>query len=41
MMDPATFVGTAAALIVVAAVASVIPAWRATQIDPVRALRGE
>jgi predicted permease len=40
MMDPATFVGTAA-LIVVAAVASVIPAWRATQIDPVRALRGE
>jgi ABC-type antimicrobial peptide transport system permease subunit len=41
MMDPTTFVGTAAALIVVAAVASVIPAWRATQIDPVRALRGE
>jgi len=40
-MDPATFVGAAAALILVAAVASVIPAWRATRIDPVRALRGE
>jgi putative ABC transport system permease protein len=41
MMDPVTFVGTAVVLIAVAAAASVIPAWRATRIDPVRALRGE
>lgn len=41
MMDPATFVGTAATLIVVAAIASLVPAWRATRIDPVHALRGE
>jgi putative ABC transport system permease protein len=39
--DPATFVGVALVLGVVALVASWIPAHRATHIDPVNALRSE
>jgi putative ABC transport system permease protein len=39
--DPVTFVGTALLLLVIAAVASWIPALRASQIDPVQALRFE
>ena len=39
--DPLTFAGTSALLAVVAIVASCIPAYRATRIDPLVALRAE
>jgi predicted permease len=39
--DPLTFAGVAAFLLLVAAAASVLPALRATRIDPLRALRQE
>jgi putative ABC transport system permease protein len=39
--DPPTFAGTAIVIAVVAAIASLIPAIRATRVDPVEALRGE
>jgi predicted permease len=39
--DPVTFVATAALLSLVALVASGIPAYRATRIDPLKALRAE
>ncbi len=37
--DPATFLGIAAIFLVVGLAASFIPAWRATRIDPLEALR--
>jgi predicted permease len=37
--DPLTFAGTATALIVAALIASFLPAYRATRVDPVIALR--
>lgn len=39
--DPATFAGAAAAFLVVAALASTVPAIRASRVDPVEALREE
>jgi len=39
--DPVTFAFAPAVLLGVALVASVIPAWRATAVDPIRSIRGE
>ncbi len=39
--DPATFAGVAAVLVAAIVVASVVPAHRATKVDPVTALRAE
>jgi putative ABC transport system permease protein len=39
--DPMTFASVAAALSAVALVASAIPAWRVTRVDPMTVLRME
>jgi ABC-type antimicrobial peptide transport system permease subunit len=40
-LDPAIFVAVAATLLVVAVFACLVPAWRASRIDPMQALRTE
>jgi putative ABC transport system permease protein len=40
-LDPAIFSAVAAILLVVAALACLVPAWRASRIDPMQALRTE
>ena len=39
--DPVTFVGAAAILAVVGALAGWLPAWRASRIDPAEVLRAD
>lgn len=39
--DPATFFGTSVTMIIVALAACLVPAWRATRVDPVESLRSE
>jgi predicted permease len=39
--DPATYITVGVVLTLVAMLASLIPAWRATRLDPVRALKAE
>lgn len=40
-MDPAVFAAVAVTLLSVAAIACLVPAWRASRLDPVQALRTE
>jgi predicted permease len=39
--DPATYIGVALLLLTVTLAASIVPAWRASRLDPVQALREE
>ena len=40
-LDPLVFAGVAGMLLVVAALACGLPAWRASRVEPMRALRVE
>ena len=40
-LDPAVFLSVTTALLLVAALACLVPAWHASRLDPVHALRAE
>jgi len=40
-LDPMVFAAVSATLLLVAALACIVPAWRASRLDPVQALRTE
>ena len=40
-LDPAVFAAVSATLLAVAAFACIVPAWRASRLDPMQALRAE
>jgi len=41
VLDPSTFAAVAAALVLCATLACLVPAWRASRIDPAATLRAE
>jgi len=41
LLDPAIFAAVAATLLAVSVIACMVPAWRASRIDPMQALRTE
>jgi ABC-type lipoprotein release transport system permease subunit len=40
-LDPLSFAFAIALLAIISIVACLLPAWRASQVDPIRALRAE
>jgi putative ABC transport system permease protein len=40
-LDPVVFAAVSATLMMVAALACLVPAWRASRVDPMQALRTE